>query len=109
MPCSKLERLLSLWRVHGRLDRIRESKVPYAITNFPSGGYPFAGTQGFFINAQSQNVLLAQTFLNEFIANEDTMLKLYDVGKRPPPICLRWRKSPILILLLSRRLVKRQI
>jgi len=66
------------------LDRIRESKVPYAITNFPSGGYPFAGTQGFFINAQSENVLLAQTFLNEFVANEDTMLKLYDVGKRPP-------------------------
>ncbi|MFT3895255.1 MAG: extracellular solute-binding protein [Anaerolineales bacterium] len=66
------------------LDRIRESKVPYAITNFPSGGYPFAGTQGFFINAQSENVLLAQAFLNEFVATEDTMLKLYEVGKRPP-------------------------
>jgi len=66
------------------LDRIRESGVPYAITNFPSGGYPFAGTQGFFINAQSENVLLAQAFLNEFIATEDIMLKLYDVGKRPP-------------------------
>lgn len=66
------------------LDRIRESGVPYAITNFPSGGYPFAGTQGFFINAQSENVLLAQAFLNEFIANEDTMIKLYEVGGRPP-------------------------
>jgi maltose-binding protein MalE len=66
------------------LDRIRESKVPYAITSFPSGGYPFAGTQGFFINAQSENVLLAQTFLNEYVATDDTMLKLYDVGKRPP-------------------------
>ncbi len=66
------------------LERIRTSGVPYAITNFPSGGYPFAGTQGFFINAQSENVLLAQAFLNEFIANEDTMLKLYEVGGRPP-------------------------
>ncbi len=66
------------------LDRIRESGVKYAITNFPDGGYPFAGTQGFFINAQSPNVLLAQAFLNEFIATEDTMLKLYDAGKRPP-------------------------
>jgi len=66
------------------LDRIRESKVPYAITNFPGGGYPFAGTQGFFINAQSENVLLAQAFLNEFIATEDIMMKLYEVGKRPP-------------------------
>lgn len=66
------------------LSRIRESGVPYAITNFPSGGYPFAGTQGFFINAQSKNVLLAQAFLNEFIATNDVMLKLYEVGQRPP-------------------------
>ena len=66
------------------LSRIRESGVPYAITNFPDGGYPFAGTQGFFINAQSENVLLAQAFLNEFIATEEIMLKLYEVGQRPP-------------------------
>ncbi|HXF86546.1 MAG TPA: extracellular solute-binding protein [Anaerolineales bacterium] len=66
------------------LDRIRESGVPYAITNFPSNGYPFAGTQGFFINAQSENILLAQAFLNEFIATEETMLKLYEAGKRAP-------------------------
>jgi len=66
------------------LGRLRESGVPYAIANFPGGGYPFAGTQGFFINAQSENVLLAQAFLNEFVATEDTMLKLYEVGQRPP-------------------------
>jgi maltose-binding protein MalE len=66
------------------LGRLRESGVPYAITNFPDGGYPFAGTQGFFINAQSDNVLLAQAFLNEFVATEEVMLKLYEVGQRPP-------------------------
>jgi maltose/maltodextrin transport system substrate-binding protein/arabinogalactan oligomer/maltooligosaccharide transport system substrate-binding protein len=66
------------------LDRIRESGVPYAITEFPSGGYPFAGTQGFFINAQSENVLLAQAFLNEFVATEEVMLKFYEVGQRAP-------------------------
>ncbi len=66
------------------LSRFRDSGVPYAITNFPGGGFPFAGTQGFFINAQSENVLLAQAFLNEFVANEDTMLKLYKVGQRAP-------------------------
>jgi len=66
------------------LARYREANVPYAITNFPGGGYPLAGTQGFFINAQSENVLLAQAFLNEFIATEDIMLKLYEVGKRAP-------------------------
>jgi hypothetical protein len=66
------------------LDRIRESGIPYAITNFPDGGYSFAGTQGFFINAQSENVLLAQAFLNEFVATEETMLKFYEAGQRPP-------------------------
>lgn len=69
------------------LDRIRESKIPYAVTNFPEGpagpGAPFAGTQGFFINAQSENVLLAQAFLTEFVATEDTMQALFDAGKRP--------------------------
>jgi maltose-binding protein MalE len=66
------------------LKRYRDFGVPYAITNFPGGGYPLAGTQGFFINVQSDNVLLAQAFLNEFIATEDIMLKLYEVGQRAP-------------------------
>jgi maltose/maltodextrin transport system substrate-binding protein/arabinogalactan oligomer/maltooligosaccharide transport system substrate-binding protein len=66
------------------LDRIRESGIPYAIANFPDGGYSFAGTQGFFINAQSENVLLAQAFLNEFVASEETMLAFYEAGQRPP-------------------------
>jgi maltose/maltodextrin transport system substrate-binding protein/arabinogalactan oligomer/maltooligosaccharide transport system substrate-binding protein len=69
------------------LERIRESGVPYAVTNFPEGpagpGAPFAGTQGIYINAQSENALLAQAFLTEFIATEETMLKLYDAGERP--------------------------
>lgn len=66
------------------LGRIRESGVNYGIANFPGGGYPFAGTQGFFVSAQSENVLLAQAFLNEFIATEELMLKFYEVGQRPP-------------------------
>jgi len=66
------------------LSRIRESGVHYAISSFPDGGFPLAGTQGFFINAQSDNVLLAQAFLNEYIATEDVMYKLYEVGQRPP-------------------------
>jgi len=66
------------------LSRIRESGVPYAVTNFPSGGFPLAGTQGFFVNSQSENVLLAQAFLTEFVATNETMLKLYDAGQRPP-------------------------
>lgn len=69
------------------LDRIRESGVPYAVTNFPAGpagaGFPFAGTQGFFINGLSDNVLLAQAFLTEFVATEEIMQALYEAGGRP--------------------------
>jgi maltose/maltodextrin transport system substrate-binding protein/arabinogalactan oligomer/maltooligosaccharide transport system substrate-binding protein len=69
------------------LNRIRESGVHYAIADFPSGpagkGYPLAGTQGIVINAQSENALLAQAFLSEFVATDETMQKLVDVGQRP--------------------------
>jgi arabinogalactan oligomer / maltooligosaccharide transport system substrate-binding protein len=70
------------------IDRIRESGVNYAVADtFPAGpageGSPFAGTQAIFINAQSENALLAQAFLTEFVATEETMQKLYEAGKRP--------------------------
>lgn len=65
------------------LDRIRASGIPYAVTNFPDNGSPFAGTQGFFINGLSENILLAQAFLNEFVATEEVMTELYNVGFRP--------------------------
>ncbi len=65
------------------LDRIISSTVPYGITNFPGGGYPFMGVQGFVINAKSKNVLLAQAFLTEFVATDEVMTDLYNAGKRP--------------------------
>ena len=70
------------------LDAIRESGVPYAIAPFfPSGtagaGAPFSGVQGFFVNPYSENVLLAQAFLTEFVATEEVMQLLYETGNRP--------------------------
>ncbi len=69
------------------LDRIRESGVPYAITTFPEGpagpGVPFAGVQGFMVNAFSENVLLAQAFLTEFVATDEVMTELYLSNNRP--------------------------
>jgi arabinogalactan oligomer / maltooligosaccharide transport system substrate-binding protein len=66
------------------LDRIRASKVPYAVaTSFPDNGAPFSGVQGFFVNPYSENVLLAQTFLTEYIATADVMQELADTGLRP--------------------------
>lgn len=71
------------------LDRIRASGVPYAITNFPAGpageGVPFAGVQGFIVNAFSDNVLLAEAFLTEFVATDEVMARLYQATNRPSP------------------------
>ncbi|MCA9944942.1 MAG: extracellular solute-binding protein [Anaerolineales bacterium] len=66
------------------LDRIRASGVPYAVAeSFPDGGAPFLGVQGFMINPFSDNVLLAQAFLTEFVATQDVMQLLYETGLRP--------------------------
>jgi maltose-binding protein MalE len=66
------------------LDRIRASGVPYAVAeSFPDNGAPFLGVQGFMINPFSDNVLLAQAFLTEFVATEETMQLFYETGLRP--------------------------
>jgi arabinogalactan oligomer / maltooligosaccharide transport system substrate-binding protein len=64
------------------LDRIRASGVPYGITAFPDEGAPFLGVQGFLVNPLSENVLLAQAFLTEFVATEEVMELLYVEGNR---------------------------
>lgn len=66
------------------LDRIRASGVPYAVAPFfPDDGAPFLGVQGFLVNPFSENPLLAQAFLTEYIATEELMQLLYETGLRP--------------------------
>lgn len=66
------------------LDRIRASEVNYAVAPFfPDEGAPFLGVQGFLINPFSENVLLAQAFLTEFVATDSVMEELYTTGNRP--------------------------
>jgi len=68
------------------LPRLRESGVPYAVTNIPSGtqeAQPFVGVQGFMINAFSEQQLLANIFLTEFVATEEVMQQLFEAGGRP--------------------------
>lgn len=43
---------------------------------------PFVGAQGFFISSFSENKLLAQSFLLDFIATDETMQALYDADPR---------------------------
>ena len=67
------------------LEGIRAAGVPYAVTSIPSGtqpGAPFMGVQGFMVNAFSQNQLLAQTFLQTFVATDETMQAFFDQDPR---------------------------
>ena len=68
------------------LSGFREAGIPYAITSIPTGtepGRPFLGVQGWMVNAFSKNQLLAQTFLQEFMATEGTMGGFYENDPRP--------------------------
>ena len=69
------------------LERLREAGVPYAITSLPAAdneARPFMGVQGFMISAFSDQALLAETFLIEYVATEEVMLQLAAAGTRPP-------------------------
>ena len=65
-------------------DGILSDNLDNTIAKFPDGGYPFLGVQGFAVNSMSENVLLAQTFLTEYIANEEAMMALYEADPRGP-------------------------
>jgi maltose/maltodextrin transport system substrate-binding protein/arabinogalactan oligomer/maltooligosaccharide transport system substrate-binding protein len=67
------------------LEGFRAAGVPYAVAPIPAGtepGRPFMGVQGFMLNAFSKNQLLAQTFLQEFVATDETMQALYEQDPR---------------------------
>jgi maltose/maltodextrin transport system substrate-binding protein/arabinogalactan oligomer/maltooligosaccharide transport system substrate-binding protein len=71
------------------VSRFRSSGLPYAISAFPAAeeggmpGAPFIGAQGFLVNANGKNVLLAQTYLTEFIATEESMQYIFEGDPRP--------------------------
>ncbi len=61
-----------------------------AVDPIPSAGgepaQPFVGVQGFYINAKSKNMLLANDFLVNYMATEDAQMALYEAGNRPPAL-----------------------
>lgn len=71
------------------LNRFDTAGVPYAISAFPAAeegaepGYPFLGVQGLVINANKENVLLAQIFAVDFLATEENFQKIFDAEARP--------------------------
>lgn len=70
------------------LNAYRESGVNFVVDPIPAGdagpGAPFLGVQGFVINALSENQLLAQAFLTEFVATDEIMQAFQDQDPRIP-------------------------
>jgi maltose-binding protein MalE len=65
-----------------------QDAINWAVTKLPTiGGQspaPFVGSQGFFLSAFSENALVAQSFLLDFIATQETQQALYDADPRGP-------------------------
>jgi maltose/maltodextrin transport system substrate-binding protein/arabinogalactan oligomer/maltooligosaccharide transport system substrate-binding protein len=67
-----------------------EGGFAYAIDPLPGAeggldvGAPFAGGQGFLISAFSENQLLAESFLFDYVATDEVMQRLFDEGGRIP-------------------------
>lgn len=71
------------------IQRFLDAGVPFGIAALPAGpdgepGRPFLGVQAFMISAFSENPLLAQAFLTEWVATEDVQYALYEEGNRTP-------------------------
>lgn len=68
------------------LPRIQESGVPFEIAAIPGetqDAMPFLGVQGFMISAFSENALLAEIFLLDYVATTDVMQEMYNINPRP--------------------------
>ena len=72
------------------IPRIEESGVSFEVSGLPAGpdgaGKPFLGVQGFMISAFSENQILAEAFLFDYIATPETMESLYSADPRPPAL-----------------------
>jgi len=66
----------------------KEGGINYGVSAIPpiAGNAPgvFVGVQGFMISAFSENKVLANLFIKDFLISTDVMLGLYIQGDRPP-------------------------
>jgi maltose-binding protein MalE len=77
-----------MWTGPWELPNVQDAGINYAVSKLPTIGgntaVPFVGVQGFMVNAFSEQKALAQTFVLDYIATEDVMVALYNVGLRAP-------------------------
>ncbi|WP_402469365.1 sugar ABC transporter substrate-binding protein [Isoptericola aurantiacus] len=66
------------------------SDLDLSIDPVPAAGdeaaQPFVGVQGFYVSAQSENALLANDFLVNYLSTEDAQTALFEAGGRPPAL-----------------------
>lgn len=71
--------------------------INIAIDPIPSAGgdtaAPFVGVQGFYVSAKTENALLANEFLVNYIGTEPVQMALYEVGNRPPALTAAYDKA----------------
>lgn len=64
--------------------------INVGIEKVPSAGgqpsQPFVGVQGFFISAKSENALLANEFVVNYLGTKDVQLAMYEAGGRAPAL-----------------------
>jgi arabinogalactan oligomer/maltooligosaccharide transport system substrate-binding protein len=72
------------------LERIKEAGINYSIEEVPSAGgqpsTPFVGVQGFFVSAKSDNALLANEFVVNYLGTEAVQTSIFEAGKRAPAL-----------------------
>lgn len=65
-----------------------QNAVNWAVAKIPTIGgnapAPFVGAQGFFLSNFSENTVVAQSFLLDFLATQDGMQALYEADPRNP-------------------------
>lgn len=70
------------------LGNVRDAGINFGVTTIPTidGNVPapFVGGQGFYLSTFSENPVVAQSFLFDFIATQETMQALFEADPRPP-------------------------
>ena len=68
----------------------QDAGIDIAVDAIPSAGgadaQPFAGVQGFFLSAKSENVVAATNFLINYIGSPEVQTALYEIGGRAPAL-----------------------
>ncbi|MDR0432017.1 MAG: extracellular solute-binding protein [Bifidobacteriaceae bacterium] len=75
------------WNTSGD-DSFAQAGMDISVLPIPPAGSepatPFLGVQGFYLSAKSENTLLAQMFLVDYLTRSDVQLELFKVGGRTP-------------------------